>query len=207
MQISTYGCGLINGGRIHGGLRYCKNDPFYQEVLWDLNIPQEAATMLYKDNDGCTTMGNAQKPTSRTCHIDIKYFLICEWVEQDLVLLDRFDTLINMSDHLTKALQPLLFHCHADFLLGHIPPMNSPVYQTTVGHITNHTDNLDSFVPQSFTTPLTAVAAQAYTTIASNYLHSPYLRILGRGQYNPQFHVSSSIVDCGGVTLYRLVDT
>jgi len=132
---------------------------FVRSVLWDLNIPQEAATMLYKDNNGCTAMDNAQKPTSCTCHIDIKYFLICEWVEQDLVLLDRIDTSINMSDHLTKALQPLLFHRHADFLLGHIPPMYSPVYQTTVGHITNHTVNLDLFVPQSFTTPLTAAAA------------------------------------------------
>jgi hypothetical protein len=111
---------------------------FVRSVLWDLNIPQEAATMLYEDNDGCTAMGNAQKSTPCTRHIDIKYFLICKWVERDLVLLDRIDTSINMSDHLTKALQPLLFHCHADFLLGHIPPMYSPVYQTTVGHITNY---------------------------------------------------------------------
>jgi hypothetical protein len=132
---------------------------FIRSVLWDLNILQEAATMLYKDNDGCTAMGKAQKPMSRTHHIDIKYFSICEWVEWDLVLLDCIDTSINMSDHLTKALQPLLFHHHADFLLGHIPPMYSPVYQSTMGHITNHTVDLDLFVPQSFTTPLTAAAA------------------------------------------------
>ncbi len=37
-----------------------------RSVLWDLCIPQEAATMLYKDNNGCTAMGNAQKPTSCT---------------------------------------------------------------------------------------------------------------------------------------------
>ena len=36
---------------------------FVQNILWDLNIPHEAATLLYKDNDGCTAMGNAQKPT------------------------------------------------------------------------------------------------------------------------------------------------
>jgi hypothetical protein len=36
---------------------------FVRSVLWDLGIPQEAATVLYKDNDGCTAMGNAQKPT------------------------------------------------------------------------------------------------------------------------------------------------
>ncbi len=83
---------------------------YIQSILWDLNVPQEAATLLYKDNDGCTAMGNAQKPTSRTRHIDIKYFSLCDWVEQDLMILDRIDTSINMADHLTKALQPTLFH-------------------------------------------------------------------------------------------------
>jgi hypothetical protein len=51
---------------------------FVRSVLWDLCIPQEAATMLYEDNNGCTAMGNAQKPISCTQHINIKYFLIYE---------------------------------------------------------------------------------------------------------------------------------
>jgi hypothetical protein len=152
---------------------------FVHSVLWDLCIPQETATMLYEDNDGCTAMGNAQKPAPRTCHMDIKYFLICEWVERDLVLLDRIDTSFNMSDHLTKALQPILFHHHGDFLLGHVPPMYLPVYTSTVGSISNHKVDLDLFVPHSFTTPLTAAAACVYAPIASDYVHSPYLRILG----------------------------
>ncbi len=36
---------------------------FARSILWDLDIPQEAATLLYKDNNGCTAMGNTQKPT------------------------------------------------------------------------------------------------------------------------------------------------
>jgi hypothetical protein len=51
---------------------------FVRSVLWDLDIPQEAVTILYEDNDACTAMGNAQKSTSCTRHIDIKYFSICE---------------------------------------------------------------------------------------------------------------------------------
>jgi hypothetical protein len=27
---------------------------FVRSLLWDLDIPQEAATLLYEDNDGCT---------------------------------------------------------------------------------------------------------------------------------------------------------
>ena len=50
---------------------------FIRSVLWDLNVPQIAATVLFEDIDGCTAMGNAQKPTSRTRHMDIKYFSLC----------------------------------------------------------------------------------------------------------------------------------
>jgi hypothetical protein len=112
--------------------------------------------LLYEDKDGCTAMGNAQKPTPQTWHIDIKYFSLCDWVERDLMLLDRIDTSINMADHLMKALQPTLFHRHTNFLFGHIPPTYSPVYPSIIGHFPTHTPNIDLFVPTSFTTQLTA---------------------------------------------------
>jgi hypothetical protein len=150
-------------------------------ILWDLHIPQEAATLLYENNDGCTAMGNAQKPTTRTRHINIKYFTLCDWVERDLMLLDRIDTSINMADHLTKALQPTLFHRHADFLLGHIPPTYSPVYQSIIGNFPRHTPNVDIFVPTTFTTPLTARAACTYTPYKEDYQYSPWLSILFMG--------------------------
>ncbi len=51
---------------------------FVRSVLWDLGVPQEAATILYEDNDACTAMANAQKPTPRTRHMDIKYFSLSE---------------------------------------------------------------------------------------------------------------------------------
>jgi hypothetical protein len=52
-----------DGGRMS---LYCRS------ILWDLDIPQEAATILYEDNDSATAMANVGKPTSRFCHIDIK---------------------------------------------------------------------------------------------------------------------------------------
>jgi hypothetical protein len=83
---------------------------FVRSFIWDLGIPQEVATVVYEDNDTCTAMGNAQKPTPRTRHMDIKYFLLCEWVEHDLMHLERINTKINMADHLTKGLTRALFH-------------------------------------------------------------------------------------------------
>ncbi len=77
---------------------------FVRSILWDLGIPQGAATVLYEDNDACTAIRNAQKPTPRTRHIDIKYFSICEWIERNLMILECIETTINKSDHFTKGL-------------------------------------------------------------------------------------------------------
>jgi hypothetical protein len=164
---------------------------FIRSVIWDLNIPQEAATVLFEANDGCTAMGNAQKPTSRTRHMDIKYFSLCEWVERNLMLLERINTSINMSDHMTKGLHTTLFHCRADFILGHVPPIYSPVYESIVGTYTTHMVDIEHFVPSSFITPTTSAAARIHAPILSNYQHNPWLGIIGHGQYNPLFPLSS----------------
>ncbi len=153
-------------------------------------------------------MGNAQQPTPRTCHIDIKHFSLSECVQRNLILLDQIDTSINMSDHMTKSLQTLIFQQHADFLLRHIPASYSPIYSTIVGTYTKPTINVNKFIPQSFTTPLTAAAAWVYAPLKDDYVHSPWLHILGHGDTiqhsNDSFCLSSSIIilstlDCGGV--------
>ena len=154
---------------------------FVRSILWDLGIPQEAATVLYEDNDACTAMGNAQKPTPRTRHIDIKYFSICEWIERDLMILERMDTTINMSDHFTKGLSRALFHRHADYLLGHVPPMYSPIYKFIIGTYTNQHVDLERFVPPSFTTPMTASAARVYAPLEEDYMGNPWLIVLWHG--------------------------
>ena len=48
--------------------------PLYvRSILWDLNIPQHTASLLYDDNNGHIAMANEGKPTPRTRHIDIKF--------------------------------------------------------------------------------------------------------------------------------------
>jgi hypothetical protein len=126
-------------------------------------------------------MGNAQKPTPRTCHIDIKYFSICEWIERDIMILERIDTTINMTYHLTKGLSRSLFHRHADFLLGHVPPVYSPVYKTIIGSYSTDQVEIDRFVPLSFTTPITAAAARVCAPILEDYSRNPWLMVLWHG--------------------------
>jgi hypothetical protein len=79
-------------------------------------------------------MANAGKPTPRTRHIDVKFYSIQEWVEveRDLVVLRRIDTSVNTADHLTKPLSRILFYCHRDFYMGHVPPTYSPRYNDVV---------------------------------------------------------------------------
>ena len=144
-------------------------------------VSQEAATVLYEDNDVCTAMGNAHKPTPQTRHIDIKYFSICEVIERNLMILECIDTGINMSDHFTRGLSWALFHQHADYLLDHIPPMYSPVYKSIVGTFTNQHVDLDTFVPSSFTTSMTATAARAYAPLREDFVGNPWLIIIWHG--------------------------
>ena len=77
---------------------------YVRGILWDLGIPQEAATVMHEDNDACTAMGNAQKPNPCTRHMDITYFLLCNWVERDLMHLEGVDTMLNMADMFNKSL-------------------------------------------------------------------------------------------------------
>jgi len=165
---------------------------FVRSVLWDLGIPQEAATVLYEDNDACTAMGNAQKPTPRTRHMDIKYFSICEWVDRDLMHLERIDTSINMSDHFTKALNRALFHRHADFLLGHVPPMYSPVYHAIVGVYTDQILEFEKCVPESFTTPTCAAAARVHAPLPEDYADNPLLKVVLYSMVDPIHHAQAA---------------
>ena len=56
---------------------------FLRSFLEDLGIPQEEATVLHEDNAGALLMANAQQPTRRTRHMDIKHFSLLDWVERD----------------------------------------------------------------------------------------------------------------------------
>ena len=155
---------------------------FVRSILWDLGIPQAAATLLYEDNDACIAMANAQKPTTRTRHMDIKYNVLCEWVERDLILLRRADTTINMADHFTKQLGPTLFQRHVDYIMGHVPP-----------HYTVHFQRLLN-VP-----PLTASDHTDLPTLAAKLcqIWEQTTHHLTSTLFNPILH---EISNCGGVS-------
>jgi hypothetical protein len=142
-------------------------------------------------------MGNAQKPTAQTRHINIKYFTLCEWVKQDHIHLERIDTSINIADHLTKPLSRILFHRQADFLLRHVPPQYSPVHAHTISMYSDTFSDINHFVPALFKTPIPAKL----------HGYPPPLKRMYGGILSLLFFGMISLIhtygaDCGGVLVY-----
>ena len=44
--------------------------------------------------------------------MDIKYNILSEWIEYDLIVPERVGTKLNMADYFTKQVGPLAFHRH-----------------------------------------------------------------------------------------------
>lgn len=95
---------------------------YVRSILDEIGLPQQEATILYEDNQGALLMANAQQPTKRTRHMDIKTFVLQDWVERDLIRLKRIDTSDNYSDVMTKATGRTLFHRHVNYIFGKIRP-------------------------------------------------------------------------------------
>jgi hypothetical protein len=101
---------------------------FFCSLLQDLGMNQEASTILFEDNSGVLLMANAQQPTQRTRHMDIKHFALLDWVEQDLLQLQHISTHDNAADAMTKPLTQRLFHRHRDTYMGHCPDGTAPLH-------------------------------------------------------------------------------
>ena len=163
---------------------------YVRSILWDLGVPQEAATILYGDNDGATAMANAGKPTKRSRHLDIKYYALQEFVERDLMIIARIATAQNMSDHFTKPLSKLLFYRHRDFYMGHVPPAYSLKYRDFERKYLFAKDRVS--LPDGVQGPITATAAR---TIAAwdVIVQTMYLMAISHSK-------SCRSLKCGGVT-------
>jgi hypothetical protein len=95
---------------------------YVRSILDQLGLPQNIATTLYEDNQGALLMANQQQPTKCTRHMDIKHFVLQDWVEHDLIRLKRIDTSDNYADVMTKATSRTLFYQHMNYILGKIIP-------------------------------------------------------------------------------------
>lgn len=91
---------------------------YVRSILDQINLPQDNATPIFIDNNGAMLMANAQQPTRRTRHMDMRKFILQEWVQRDLLIFKRIKTIDNYADSLTKALPKDLHYRHNDYILG-----------------------------------------------------------------------------------------
>lgn len=91
-------------------------------VLDQLGLDTSKATPLYEDNAAAIALANAQRPTCRSRHLNIRYLALMDWVKQDNIVLAPILTHNNLADGLTKSLQPVLFERHCASLLGKRKP-------------------------------------------------------------------------------------
>jgi hypothetical protein len=81
-----------------------------QEVVWlrrllaELDTPQEGATAVYEDNQGCIAMAGKEDVSKRTKHIDVRYHYVREQVEAEVMALTWVPSAEQIADILTKPL-------------------------------------------------------------------------------------------------------
>ena len=95
---------------------------YVRSILEELGLPQDEATVLFEDNQGALLMANAQQPTKRTRHMEVKNFVLQDWVKEDLIRLLRIATNDNYADVMTKATARTLFYRHMNYVMGKIIP-------------------------------------------------------------------------------------
>jgi hypothetical protein len=104
---------MVDGGK--GGL-------YLRSILEELGIEQLGPTEILCDNQGALKITNAQQPSKRTRHVEIKEFAVQRWVEDERIVYEDVITTHNPSDSLSKATSRIKFWEHFDVLMGRRVP-------------------------------------------------------------------------------------
>ena len=60
------------------------------------------ATPIHADNQGAIRLANSQQPTRQTRHVEKKYFVILQWIDDKFINFIDTKTDDNYSDSLSK---------------------------------------------------------------------------------------------------------
>jgi hypothetical protein len=96
-----------------------KTAKYLRSVLIELGFSQDQPTPIYEDNAFAIEIINAQKPTERSRHIEIRFFAIQDWKMKGEIKMLHIPGVINPADDLTKPLGWILHARHARYIMGH----------------------------------------------------------------------------------------
>ena len=96
-----------------------KNIKYIRSVMAELGITTDEPTPIYEDNQSAIEIINANKPTGRSRHIDIRFFAIQDWKDAKIITMKHIPGVINPADDLTKPLGFVLHSRHDRYIMGH----------------------------------------------------------------------------------------
>ena len=97
-----------------------KNIKCMRSMLDELGHPVEGPTPIYEDNQSAIKMINANEPTGRSGHIDMRFFAIQGWKDDGHTTMKHTPGVINPADDLTKPLGHVSHSRHdARCMMGH----------------------------------------------------------------------------------------
>ena len=85
-------------------------------------------TLIHADNQGVIRMANAQQPTCRTRHVEMKHFVILQWTDDKFINFIDTKTDENYSDSLSKPTARTKFYEHTDIFMGRRRPAYADEY-------------------------------------------------------------------------------
>ena len=87
-------------------------------ILEEIGLIQVDPIPICADNQGVIHMNNAQKPTRRTRHVEIKNFIILQWTEDNYINFMETPTGNMHSNSLSKVNDRTKFYEHMYVLMG-----------------------------------------------------------------------------------------
>ena len=146
---------------------------YIRSLLADLGLLQKDPTTLFIDNTGAVFMVDAEAPTKRTRHVDIRYFALLEWSESGQLKAEAIPTDANISDSMTKATGRIKFHQHADIYMGR----DRPVYASD-RHMPSKPARIHINKFHALSVPLATLSALHHPILSAFTLDSTDIRTL-----------------------------
>ena len=95
---------------------------YYKPLLHDAGVPQDEAIDLRADNKGANDLSHDYTTSTRSRHIERRWFKVREYLHKGLLKVIAVPTLDNISDFFTKALDRQPFEKFRTVIMGLPPP-------------------------------------------------------------------------------------
>ena len=106
-------------------------------ILEELDLIQKDPTLICVNNHGAIHMANAQKPTHRICHVEMKHFVIIQWTDDEFINFFKTKTQNQATVSLSKPTDCTKFYEHMDVHMGQSKPKFTGE-PTTIVHYIQH---------------------------------------------------------------------